>query len=125
MIQAILALGQAPSSALFERGSANPISALLSFQLTSGAGQGAFTLPSTNTPDLLATYQAVPAAAGVIIPFVAAYPGSGYWLVAADGGIFSYGDAAFAGSHGVSPLNRPIVGMAATPDGQRLLAGGQ
>ena len=41
----------------------------------------------------------------------------GYWLVAADGGIFGYGDAAYFGSHGGSPLNQPIVGMAATPDG--------
>ena len=41
----------------------------------------------------------------------------GYWLVASDGGIFSYGDAGFFGSHGGQPLNKPIVGMAATPDG--------
>jgi hypothetical protein len=38
--------------------------------------------------------------------------GSGYWMVASDGGIFSYGDATFYGSHGGSPLNKPIVGMA-------------
>jgi len=43
--------------------------------------------------------------------------GGGYWLVAADGGIFAYGDALFHGSAGASPLNKPIVGMAATPDG--------
>jgi SpoIID/LytB domain protein len=42
----------------------------------------------------------------------------GYWLVASDGGIFSYGDAAFYGSTGSIPLNAPIVGMAATPDGK-------
>jgi hypothetical protein len=42
---------------------------------------------------------------------------SGYRLVAADGGVFSYGDVPFYGSHGGSPLNSPIVGMAATPDG--------
>ena len=40
-----------------------------------------------------------------------------YWLVAADGGIFNYGDAGFDGSAGGGPLNKPIVGMAATPDG--------
>ena len=39
---------------------------------------------------------------------------SGYWLVASDGGIFSYGDAGFHGSAGALALNRPIVGMAAT-----------
>jgi hypothetical protein len=43
--------------------------------------------------------------------------GHGYWLVASDGGIFTFGDATFSGSMGGHPLNRPIVGMAATPDG--------
>ena len=43
--------------------------------------------------------------------------GKGYWLVAADGGIFSYGDAQFHGSAGNLTLNRPIVGMASTPRG--------
>jgi hypothetical protein len=43
--------------------------------------------------------------------------GGGYWLVASDGGIFSFGDATFFGSTGGMRLNRPIVGMAATPDG--------
>jgi hypothetical protein len=43
--------------------------------------------------------------------------GGGYWLVASDGGIFTFGDATFKGSTGAIHLNRPIVGMAATPDG--------
>ena len=43
--------------------------------------------------------------------------GNGYWEVASDGGVFSFGDAAFHGSMGGTPLNAPIVGMAATPDG--------
>ena len=43
--------------------------------------------------------------------------GGGYWLVAADGGVFSFGDARFFGSQGGSHLNQPVVGMAATPDG--------
>ena len=43
--------------------------------------------------------------------------GNGYWLVASDGGIFSFGDAQFYGSTGSIHLNKPIVGMAATPDG--------
>ena len=34
-----------------------------------------------------------------------------YWLVASDGGIFSYGDAQFFGSTGGTPLNKPIVGI--------------
>jgi hypothetical protein len=40
--------------------------------------------------------------------------GAGYWLVASDGGIFSFGDAAFMGSTGSVPLKRPIVGMSPT-----------
>jgi hypothetical protein len=40
----------------------------------------------------------------------------GYRQVAADGGIFSF-NASFNGSMGGKPLNRPIVGMAATPTG--------
>ena len=40
-----------------------------------------------------------------------------YWLVASDGGIFSLGGAVFHGSTGALRLNKPIVGMAATPDG--------
>jgi hypothetical protein len=43
--------------------------------------------------------------------------GGGYWEVASDGGIFSFGAAAFWGSTGSLRLNRPIVGMVATPDG--------
>ncbi len=49
---------------------------------------------------------------------VAATPnGLGYWVVAADGGVFAYGDAAFEGSTGATHLNAPVVGMAATPRG--------
>jgi hypothetical protein len=43
---------------------------------------------------------------------------SGYWEVASDGGIFTFGDASFFGSMGGQPLNKPVVGMASTPDGQ-------
>ena len=43
--------------------------------------------------------------------------GQGYWLVASDGGIFSFGDAQFYGSSGGIHLNQPIVGMAAMPTG--------
>ncbi len=44
--------------------------------------------------------------------------GKGYWLVASDGGIFSFGDASFYGSTGAMHLNQPIVGMAASPSGK-------
>ena len=38
--------------------------------------------------------------------------GSGYRLVAADGGIFAFGAAPFFGSTGAQRLNAPVVGMA-------------
>jgi ribosomal protein L24E len=43
--------------------------------------------------------------------------GAGYWLVATDGGVFSFGSAHFYGSTGAIHLNQPIVGMASTPSG--------
>jgi streptogramin lyase len=66
----------------------------------------------------------VPDTAGTqVVPLtgtgLAARRSGGYWLDATDGGIFSYGPAArFFGSTGGLVLNKPIVGMAATPDGQ-------
>ncbi|MGH8972568.1 MAG: Ig-like domain-containing protein [Acidimicrobiia bacterium] len=43
---------------------------------------------------------------------------SGYWLMGTDGGVFSFGKAAFFGSTGAVPLNQPIVGTTATPSGR-------
>ena len=37
----------------------------------------------------------------------------GYWFVAADGGIFSFGDAAFLGSTGGLPLASAVTSMVA------------
>jgi hypothetical protein len=37
--------------------------------------------------------------------------GKGYWLVASDGGVFTFGDATFHGSTGNITLNKPIVGV--------------
>jgi hypothetical protein len=52
-----------------------------------------------------------------IVGMAATTDGGGYWEVASDGGIFSFGDAGFHGSMGGTPLNEPIVGMARTTDG--------
>ena len=41
----------------------------------------------------------------------------GYWLVGSDGGIFSFGTAAFHGSMGGIPLQRPVVGITPTSTG--------
>ena len=40
-----------------------------------------------------------------------------YREVASDGGIFTFGGSSYLGSMGGKPLNQPVVGMAATPDG--------
>jgi hypothetical protein len=53
-----------------------------------------------------------------VVGMAATPDGKGYWLVAADGGVFTEGDAVFYGSAGGIHLNSPVVGMAATPDGK-------
>ena len=92
------------------------------------AGQATCTVApltlASGTHTLTANYSGSPGASpstGSLNWAVSATPpgdGKGYWMVAADGGIFASGDAAFYGSMGGSHLNQPIVGMAATPDGQ-------
>ena len=80
----------------------------------------------TPGPDAVTAFGAATAVPGTTLsglaaPVVgaAATPdGLGYWVVAADGGIFAYGDASFEGSTGGIHLNAPVVGMAATPDGR-------
>ncbi|HEX3459347.1 MAG TPA: hypothetical protein VHT49_00465 [Acidimicrobiales bacterium] len=72
---------------------------------------------------------AVAGAAAVLVPAIgivneaptpagAAQPSGGYYDVATDGGVFAFGNSSFYGSMGGRPLNKPIVGMAATPDGK-------
>ena len=56
-----------------------------------------------------------------VVGMAATPSGNGYWLVASDGGIFSYGDASFHGSTGSLVLNKPIVGMITGPGRRRLL----
>src|SRR5205814_1448735 len=54
----------------------------------------------------------------------ATFSGPGYRFVAADGGIFAFGDAKFHGSTGAIKLARPIVGMdrSVTGDGYRFVS---
>src|ERR1700733_6898341 len=42
--------------------------------------------------------------------------GSGYWLVASDGGVFTFGTAQFYGSMAGKHLDSPITGIVATSD---------
>ncbi len=45
-----------------------------------------------------------------VVGMAATADGHGYWLVAADGGVFTFGDAQFFGSTGNIVLNKPVVG---------------
>ncbi len=57
------------------------------------------------------------AAVGATCPPIPPQPPPGFREVASDGGIFTFGSAQFYGSTGSIKLNKPVVGMAATPDG--------
>jgi hypothetical protein len=69
VLQALLALGASPSSAKFTKGSTDPVATLLSFQITSGPDSGGIAFPGISGADLLATYQATPALAGVTVAY--------------------------------------------------------
>jgi ribosomal protein L24E len=47
--------------------------------------------------------------------------GSGYWLVASDGGVFAF-NAPFRGSMGGVPLNKPVSGMVRYGNGYLMVA---
>jgi len=59
------------------------------------------------------TFSVVPGGTEV---YTTPVPGSGYWEVASDGGVFTFGSAGFYGSMGGKPLNAPVVGIAPTLD---------
>lgn len=53
---------------------------------------------------------------GGVPVFVSPAPGSGYWLVGSDGGVFNLGDAGYFGSlPGIGVHVNNIVGTMATP----------
>ena len=58
--------------------------------------------------------EAVAAGRFVVTAEMPTIDGGGYWLSAADGGLFPFGDAVGYGSEGGTTLNRPIVGIAAS-----------
>src|SRR4051794_14012690 len=70
-IQTILAERGDPSGARWHQGHQGPYAALSSYQLGCAApahDRGAFFFPGDSTPNVLATVQAVPAAAGKVLP---------------------------------------------------------
>jgi hypothetical protein len=56
-----------------------------------------------------------------IVSMAATPGGRGYWLLAGDGGVFSFGNAHFWGSTGSMKLNAPVTSMIATGAGGYLL----
>ena len=82
-----------------------------------GAPAGGLVAPGPGTvgPDSPSP-AAPPVGGGAVTSQVVSGPGA-YWLVAADGGIFTFGGVPFKGSAGAVRLSAPIVGMAPTPSG--------
>ncbi len=97
--------------------------------VTFGSGQTTFVVVSDT--ELTANVPVGPSAGGTVAVSATSSEGTspasagarfsyatpGYWTVASDGGVFSFGAAHFYGSTGGLTLNKPIVGMAGTPDG--------
>ena len=78
---------------------------------TPSVGDGLLLAPSTNQVTAFSGSAGVP---GPPSPPPPVPPNSSYWLVASDGGVFTFGNAGFFGSAGSLPLVRPVVGMAPT-----------
>jgi hypothetical protein len=81
---------------------------------TPSVGDGLLLAPNSDQVVAFSGSAGVP---GPPAPPPPAPPNSSYWLVASDGGIFSFGNAQFYGSTGSLVLNKPVVGMAATSSG--------
>jgi Prenyltransferase and squalene oxidase repeat len=114
VIQALLALGLSPTGATFTSSGHSPVSALLSFVVTSGSDTGAIFSPfgSPTTGDLPSSNQVVPILAGLVYGFG---PTNSYWVVTATASVHPFGSAKTFGS--LTSLNKPIVGMASTLNG--------
>ena len=56
--------------------------------------------------------------AAPVVAMAATPDGQGYWLVGANGSVYSFGDAVFYGPARHLSLPEPIVGFASTPDGR-------
>ena len=120
----------------FPTGAGGPNAGPVEVEWASESGGGRLPVASVNGPDavvaatvppvepgsyrLIATQRSM--SSGEILSFRAAsfwvtapVAAKGYRMVGSDGGLFAFGDAGFHGSTGGLPLNRPIVGVAATP----------
>ena len=116
----IFSYGDAPSSA---RPAASVSTSPWSAWRPRRRGWATGSSPPTAASSATATHRFRGSTGGIrlnqpVVGMAATPSGQGYWLVASDGGIFSYGDARFWGSTGGIRLNQPIDGMAPAPSGR-------
>ncbi len=114
VIQALLALGLSPTGSTFTSSGHSPVTALLSFVVTSGSDKGAVGFQDATAGNLLATNQVTPILAGLIDRFG---PTNSYWVATGSGAVDPFGSAKSYGSLAGTALNKPIVGMASTLNG--------
>ncbi|HWF15650.1 MAG TPA: PQQ-binding-like beta-propeller repeat protein [Acidimicrobiales bacterium] len=102
----------------------NPSTGAAAQQVSLGTQANHFPTPSVGdglllapTSDQVVAFSGSAGLPGPPSPPPAAPPNASYWLVASDGGLFSFGNAQFFGSTGGTPLNEPVVGMAPTASG--------
>ncbi len=114
-----------PVTRTFRRWGAVPAGLVLAVAAMVGGGLGGPSASAQSAPvaSITAFGDAVgygaPAGGGLNAPLagMASTPdGKGYWLLGADGGVFTYGDAGFYGSQATGVYS-PLVGIARTPDG--------
>ncbi len=99
----------------------NPATGTAEQSFPTGGSASSFPSPAAAdglivTPDDSDRLLALDGPAGPPGPPTPRPPAPGYWLGASDGGVFSFGSAAFFGSTGALHLTRPVVAMASTPD---------
>ncbi|HVC70062.1 MAG TPA: family 43 glycosylhydrolase [Acidimicrobiales bacterium] len=85
----------------------------LDYAAWQGGGGGCADYSCGATRDLFTT----PIQLSPQVPCSAPTSPNGYRFIAADGGVFDYGNLPFCGSMGGQVLDQPVVGIAATPDG--------
>ncbi len=114
VIQALLAMGLSPTTSTFTSSGRSPVTALLSFVVTSGSDKGALGFQDATAGNLLASNQVTPILAGLIYGFG---PTDSYWVATGSGAVHPFGSAKSYGSLAGTTLNKPVVGMASTLNG--------
>ena len=120
VVQALLALGQAPGSADYVKHGVGPITKLDSFQLSTGTGSGAFYYPGSKSANLFATTEAVPALSGVVLPFSLVVTTSSL----PSGTVGATYSATLNASGGVGPFSWRLIDGSSLPRGLNLSPSG-